>query len=204
MSTFLLTAYGLTLHGAPSHSPAFQPARSATPFMNAPVDSLVISKEIEALREKNHRLHMELREIIGTQSELDAGIVVPTGTAGANVEWEQRYGDTAVVQSGGRNAKDIFMAGLENLKAEPRGWFFGKPSPLYSNQLTDDVPYLLRTRPIVAPQPATQTTVDEPEEVRHKGFESKPSRTFLGRLSTGGRRNLTSHGAHVGCRMQSR
>merc|ERR1719393_967843 len=32
----------------------------------------------------------------------------------------------------GRNAPDIFLTGLNNLKDEPTGWLFGEPSVLYS------------------------------------------------------------------------
>ena len=35
-----------------------------------------------------------------------------------------------------RSAPDIFFGGLKNLVNEPFGWFFGQPSPLYSNALT--------------------------------------------------------------------
>ena len=39
-----------------------------------------------------------------------------------------------------RNAREIFDAGLENLKAEPTAWFFGPPSALYSNEPPPAVP----------------------------------------------------------------
>ena len=37
------------------------------------------------------------------------------------------------IDLGSRNAKEIFLEGLANLQADPMGWFFGAPSPLYSN-----------------------------------------------------------------------
>lgn len=42
--------------------------------------------------------------------------------------------------AGYRSATDIFMAGLNNVAASPTGWFYGLPSPLYSNSKTPPTP----------------------------------------------------------------
>ena len=35
--------------------------------------------------------------------------------------------------AGGRSAPEIFWAGVDNFNADPKGWWFGEPSALYSN-----------------------------------------------------------------------
>ena len=46
---------------------------------------------------------------------------------------QQRQGDGNVDLAGSRSAKEIFLEGLAKLQTDPMGWFFGPPSPLYSN-----------------------------------------------------------------------
>ena len=46
----------------------------------------------------------------------------------------QQLGFIAKQPSEGRSAPTIFTEGLANLAKEPFGWFFGKPSPLYSSE----------------------------------------------------------------------
>ena len=41
--------------------------------------------------------------------------------------------DGVALGRGTRSAPEIFFGGVNNLASEPKGWFFGKPSPLYSN-----------------------------------------------------------------------
>lgn len=52
--------------------------------------------------------------------------------------FEVSASDSAAIRSAGdglgkRDAKELFFSGLDNLSKEPTGWFFGKPSALYSN-----------------------------------------------------------------------
>ena len=49
-------------------------------------------------------------------------------------EQAQRRTPDSLYGGGQRNAKEMFFTGLENLKKEPTGWLFGKPSALYSNE----------------------------------------------------------------------
>lgn len=56
-----------------------------------------------------------------------------------------------------RSALEIFYNGLDNLRADPTGWFFGEPSPLYSNsaQYTKSVQQGA-SPPAPAPTPAPE------------------------------------------------
>lgn len=63
-------------------------------------------------------------------------------------------GDPAALYAGKRDAQQIFFAGLENVKAEPTGWMFGKPSALYSNAKSPP--------PMAAPMPPPQPVPSAP------------------------------------------
>jgi len=52
--------------------------------------------------------------------------------AEAEVAWANSWEEPPKEQPQ-RSALDIFSEGLQNLQKEPTGWFFGKPSSLYSN-----------------------------------------------------------------------
>ena len=63
------------------------------------------------------------------------------GNQAANRMWSEREADAEAMRAMSwdapevrtRNAREIFFEGIENLMAEPQGWLFGAPSPLYSN-----------------------------------------------------------------------
>jgi len=70
------------------------------------------------------------------------------GNQAANKMWSQRQADDEIARASSwgevepvaqKNAMEIFMTGLENLQKEPMGWYFGPPSPLYSNALPPPV-----------------------------------------------------------------
>ena len=62
------------------------------------------------------------------------------GNLAANRRWSEREAaaeaeraSSWVSSPGGRSATEIVAKGLTNLAEDPIGWFFGEPSPLYSN-----------------------------------------------------------------------
>jgi len=66
---------------------------------------------------------------------LGGGPAEKTSTLGnkmANARFPAGAGST-VTPAGTRDAKDIFMGGLENMSKDPTGWFFGDASPLYGS-----------------------------------------------------------------------
>ena len=67
---------------------------------------------------------------------------------------------------GTRDAKDIFIKGLDNLGKEPTGWLFGKPSALYSNEPPPAPPppaaAAPTTIPTAVPSPPTMPVSSSP------------------------------------------
>jgi hypothetical protein len=62
------------------------------------------------------------------------------GNLAANRRWSEREAaaeaeraSSWVSSPGGRSSTEIVAKGLTNLAEDPIGWFFGEPSPLYSN-----------------------------------------------------------------------
>ena len=145
----LCAAIGLTLHATPlrmanaadrmRHHATLcmvvddESTRDGSPSVDS--DYYELRKRNEMFQEQLAALRVDSDVVAPANQNWDESTVAPTENWEDEVQPEAAW-TAAPAQTSGRSASDIFFGGIENLKKDPFGWFYGiRPSPLYGDRI---------------------------------------------------------------------